>query len=585
VDGATFKKQVEGLKPGQNYQFRICAVNRMGQGNWSQPSAQHVTEVGVPEPPEQPTVIRTWFRPWRIVFCWHAPLATVEGTAIQQFHIQCAGEGYGFAGRAEFHKFITWKEGRILAQQVEAALLDQIREDADIWRQSGPATKGKTFAIPNDTLLEFSNQAATIGSDVTLSPEERCIRLRRLDRQRRRSMARLANEERKRQRELRSAKVGNGILMAAAFEDLKPGFDYRCRVSAVSSVGEGPFSPPTFNSRTPANTPATPACPVVAAVSQTAVRIRWATPLDNGSAITRFEVRRDSDFDEIFEYSRRNSEVTFSGLRAGKRYAFQVRAFNQIGPSNWSSWSERVSTLTALPLTPGRPVVCEATITTVTLECVKPDNSGKIISKMVFQRRELRPGGVNSEWANEMSFPAAPGAGGTTSYVVVSPLGPNSVYQFRCAAVNIHGQSNWSLPSFRIRTLPAEPPTAPQHPRVTKIHFTSVDVTWVASDSKGSPVIGHVLELKRLRRVQAAKPIVNGTEYSVDDSNCSPLVSNQVDGIVTSLDIGYRSKYQAQNLEPSANYVFRVSACNGQGQGAWSRWSDVFSGGLPQEPS
>ena len=76
VDGATFKKQVDGLKPGQNYQFRICAVNRMGQGDWSEPSAQHVTRVGVPEPLEQPVVIRSWFRPRRIVFCWHAPLAT-----------------------------------------------------------------------------------------------------------------------------------------------------------------------------------------------------------------------------------------------------------------------------------------------------------------------------------------------------------------------------------------------------------------------------------------------------------------------------------------------------------------------------
>ena len=68
VDGSTFKKQVDGLRPGQNYQFRICAVNRMGQGDWSEPSAQHVTQVGIPEPLEQPVVIRSWFRPRRIVF-------------------------------------------------------------------------------------------------------------------------------------------------------------------------------------------------------------------------------------------------------------------------------------------------------------------------------------------------------------------------------------------------------------------------------------------------------------------------------------------------------------------------------------
>ena len=81
VDGATFKKTVEGLTPGQNYQFRICAVNRMGQGSWSEPSAQHVTKVGVPEALEQPIVIRASFEPRRLVVAWHAPLATVEGGA------------------------------------------------------------------------------------------------------------------------------------------------------------------------------------------------------------------------------------------------------------------------------------------------------------------------------------------------------------------------------------------------------------------------------------------------------------------------------------------------------------------------
>ena len=54
----------------------------------------------------------------------------------------------------------------------------------------------------------------------------------------------------------------------------------------------------------------------------------------------------------------------------------------------------------------------------------------------------------------------------------------------------------------------------------------------------------------------------------------------ETDGIVSSLDIGYTNKYEAENLEPSAKYIFRVAAYNGKGQGDWSCWSDTFAGGV-----
>lgn len=62
----------------------------------------------------------------------------------------------------------------------------------------------------------------------------------------------------------------------------------------------------------------------------------------------------------------------------------------------------------------------------------------------------------------------------------------------------------------------------------------------------------------------------------------TPETADAADGIVTSLEIGYRSTYHAENLEPSAEYVFRVAACNGEGQGAWSPWSEVFQCAQPK---
>ena len=575
VDGATFEKRVDGLKPGQNYQFRICAVNRMGQGTWSNPSAQHVTDVGVPEAPEQPIVVRSWFQPRQIVFCWHAPLATVEGTAIQKFRVQCAGEGKVFAARPNFERCITWKEGRTLAQKVEAALVDQIREDANIVRRSGPATKGKTFKIPSDALDQFNQEAASTVDD-TLSPEQLEGKLRRIDRRRRRTMKRLASEQKKRQESMCFGKLDKGILMAAIFDGLKPGFDYRCRVSAISSVGEGPFSPATYNARTPSDFPAPPAPPFVEAQSQTVLKVKWVPPVENGSAIIGFEIRRQDLPTETFDYPRCESHAYFDGLQAGKKYAFQIRAFNQVGSSAWSSWSKPLSTRTAQPLAPERPIVLESTIISITLRCRKPESSGKIITKIIVQRRELRAGGTNSEWANEIGYSPPPGGAGTACDFILSSLQPNSVFQFRCAAVNIHGQSSWSLPSFRARTLIAQFPTAPLLPRIVKLYQASADLAWSASDSRGSAITGHVIELKRLRR-NLSRNTASKTIYETPFGDAT-----EVAGIVTSLDVGYRNEYQAENLEPSAKYTFRVAACNGLGQSAWSTWSVVFPGSLVQ---
>ena len=48
--------EVHGLKPGYMYQFRVKAVNALGEGEWSVPSVSHYTACLPPMPPAQPAV-------------------------------------------------------------------------------------------------------------------------------------------------------------------------------------------------------------------------------------------------------------------------------------------------------------------------------------------------------------------------------------------------------------------------------------------------------------------------------------------------------------------------------------------------
>mmetsp|Transcript_68011 Transcript_68011/g.188047 ORF Transcript_68011/g.188047 Transcript_68011/m.188047 type:complete len:250 (-) Transcript_68011:1142-1891(-) len=92
--GRDFKRTITGLVPGTPYQFRVCAVNRMGVGKWSEPSPQFITEIDVPQPVDRPDVHEV--NAHSIGIAWSAPTATVEGSSITRFVIQLAGHGIHF---------------------------------------------------------------------------------------------------------------------------------------------------------------------------------------------------------------------------------------------------------------------------------------------------------------------------------------------------------------------------------------------------------------------------------------------------------------------------------------------------------
>jgi hypothetical protein len=87
-------KLVEGLLPATSYQFRVRAVNRMGVGAWSDPSAAETTEVDVPDEVGRPEVVE--ITPHSIGIEWYAPTAVVAGTSISKFVIQLAGGGVSY---------------------------------------------------------------------------------------------------------------------------------------------------------------------------------------------------------------------------------------------------------------------------------------------------------------------------------------------------------------------------------------------------------------------------------------------------------------------------------------------------------
>ena len=94
--------------------------------------------------------------------------------------------------------------------------------------------------------------------------------------------------------------------------------------------------------------PATPAKPTLAAVSATSLTATWTEPGRNGGpAITgynvEYRVSTATTWDD-FTHTDTATTTTITGLTADTAYQVQVRALNDETPSDWSDYSDAVST-------------------------------------------------------------------------------------------------------------------------------------------------------------------------------------------------------------------------------------------------
>jgi hypothetical protein len=209
-----------------------------------------------------------------------------------------------------------------------------------------------------------------------------------------------------------------------------------------------------------------------------------------------------------------------TGLTAGTSYSYRVRAFNAVGPSDYSN----VATV-GIPLPPVGPT--ELTVTAASssqIDLAWMDNSD-----------------------NEDGFRIERCTGaGCTSFTQIATVGPNvtaylntvalnTSYSYRVRAYNVTGTSAYS------NVAPSSPPPAPTNLTATPVSGTQINLNWVDNATD-----------------EAA--------FSIEQCSgvgCSPTVFIGVVGAnVTSV--------QRTGLVPGTSYSYRVRAYNAAGISAYS---------------
>ncbi|MDJ0317097.1 Ig-like domain-containing protein [Arthrobacter antibioticus] len=216
--------------------------------------------------------------------------------------------------------------------------------------------------------------------------------------------------------------------------------------------------------------PAVPAVPLVQEVKSKSVLLKWSTPVDNGSPLTGYTVKRSDGLTQ----SCATNTCLITGLTNSKPYTFTVSAKNAVGESAFSKASAS-ATPDQQPDKPAPPAIVRGD-TTLDVSWVTPVGEYSAVKSFNVQISPV-PAGQNpqkSVTGNKLVWPG---------------LTNGTEYTFRVQAINSAPKpSEWSAYTAKAVS-PAGKPFAPAPPTTSLVdqvgNQNQVRVNWSAPKLNG----------------------------------------------------------------------------------------------------
>ena len=336
---------------------------------------------------------------------------------------------------------------------------------------------------------------------------------------------------------------------------LSPGTKYYYRIRALPQTGDAGWSAEDMDDEdvtsatTHGDTPGRPTlvAPAGAGITTNSLTITWTAPTDTGgSAITGYDV-------QIWDGSKWIDEAmlgvvltyTDSGLMAGTKYYYQVRAKNSQGAGPWSAFVSGTTTAAA----PDAPVLTATTegMNSIRLTWTVPDDNGVTggITGYRLQRWNSETATPNAWPANTVNLLADTD---TVTLFVNEGLSPGTMYHFRIRTLASGGtpaESAWS--ATRSATTVAGRPGKPVL-TATADGKNAINLSWTAAAANGSAIYRY--ELQRWDK----------------EARMWEVIRNDLPST--------RTTYRHSDLTADTNYVYRIRAVNraadNGGLGSWS---------------
>ncbi|XP_032897024.1 protein sidekick-1 isoform X2 [Amblyraja radiata] len=536
---------VNGLTSARSYQFRMCAVNQLGKGQYSIETNRLLLPEEAPSAPPQ-NIMASGRTNQSIMVQWQPPPEqAINGVLkgyILRYRLAGLPGGYQFTNITNpevtyclIKDLIIWTQYEIqVAAYNSAGLGVRSRAVTEYTLQGVPTAMPQNVEVEavNSTALRFTwdpppqqfingiNQGYKLLTWIVDPPNT--------------------------VKSMTIAPDFHGTRHEALLTGLKKFTKYYTSVLCFTTPGNGPKSPPKMI-QTHEDRPGPVGHLRFTEILDTSLKVSWQEPQEKNGILTGYEVswgvfnRNDSRLSR--KLSSTTLEYKITGLTSLTIYTIEVAAMTAAG-----SGAMMISTISSgvppeLPGAPSNLVISNISPRSVTLQ-FQPGFDGKTsISKWIVEG-QIEMTGEDEEWVLLYEVANEP----NVQVLDVPNLIPYTYYRFRIKQINIVGSSPVSWPSRVIQTLQAPPDVAPASITVRTASETSVWVRWVPlpeTEYNGNPdSVGYRMKYWR----------VDGQGMPA-----TQIVNDRLEREIT-----------IENLEEWTDYLFHIQAFNAIGSGPWS---------------
>ncbi|XP_060146194.1 protein sidekick-2 isoform X3 [Globicephala melas] len=546
VDPEATSVMVKGLVPARSYQFRLCAVNDVGKGQFSKDTER----VSLPEePPTAPpqNVIASGRTNQSIMIQWQPPPESHQNGILKGYIIRycLAGlpVGYQFKNITDadvnnllLEDLIIWTNYEIEVAAYNSAGLGVYSSKVTEWTLQGVPTvpPGNVHAeATNSTTIRFT---WTAPSPQFINGINQGYKLMAWE------------PEQEEEVTMVTARPNFQDSIHVGFvSGLKKFTEYFTSVLCFTTPGDGPRSTPQL-ARTHEDVPGPVGHLSFTEILDTSLKVSWQEPGEKNGILTGYRISWE-------EYNRTNTRVTHylpnvtleyrvTGLTALTTYTIEVAAMTAKGQGQVSASTISSGVPPELPGAPTNLGISNIGPRSVTLQ-FRPGYDGKTSISRWLVEAQVGVVGEGEEWLLIHQLPNEPDA----RSMEVPDLNPFTYYSFRMRQVNIVGTSPPSQPSRKIQTLQAPPDMAPANVTLRTASETSLWLRWVPlpeMEYNGSPEsVGYKIKYSR----------ADGHGKTL-----SHVVQDRVE-----------REYTIEDLEEWTEYRVQVQAFNAIGSGPWSQ--------------
>nr|XP_023670687.1 protein sidekick-1 isoform X1 [Paramormyrops kingsleyae]XP_023670688.1 protein sidekick-1 isoform X1 [Paramormyrops kingsleyae] len=536
---------VRGLTPARTYQFRVCAINQVGRGQYSAETNRLMLREEAPSAPPK-NIVASGRTNQSIMVQWQPPPEPELNGVLRGYVLR-----YRLAGLPG-----EYQQKNITSPEINYCLI----RDLIIWTQyeiqvaaytgrglgvySQPVTEytlqGVPTAPPQDVEAEALN-STTVKFTWNPPPQQFINGINQ-------GYKLLAWPE-------QSPEVVTVVTITPDFHgarhlgyitDLKKFTRYMTSVLCFTTPGDGPSSPPQLV-QTHEDKPGPVGHLSFTEILDTSLRVSWQEPVDRNGIITGYvvswEVPGKNSSRETRGLQNSTHEYKVTGLTSLTTYTLEVAAVTNAGTGTITSSTISSGVPPELPGPPSNIVISNISPRSATLKFRAGDDGKTSISKWIVEG-QVGSIGDDEEWKVLYEKENEPDA----QVLEIPNLAPFTQYRFRMRQVNIVGSSPASQPSRIIQTLQAPPDVAPSSVTVRTASETSLWLRWVPlpdSEYNGNPeTVGYRVKLWRVDQQGETR---------------SQVVNDRLERELT-----------LEGLEEWAEYWLQIQAFNSIGPGPWS---------------